>query len=251
VGARHRRTLPPKVDSAVRLFAIADPHLSSVKPKPMDIFGSGWSRHPHAFFEGWRRVVGPDDVVLVAGDISWAMHLVDALPDLHAIAELPGQKVLLRGNHDYWWPSISKLRAQLPPGMHAIQNDALRLGRAVVGGTRGWVTPGSPGFSDEDEHVFQRELARLDLSLARMDALAATLANPYRVVMLHFPPSDPRHPEGAMVDRLRAHRPDAVVFGHVHGDGPVAIPSIPPARVEFVAGDRVGFEPVLLCDDIA
>jgi len=109
----------------VRVFAIADPHLSSQNPKPMDVFGSGWEGHPEAFFEGWRRVVGPDDLVIVAGDISWAMRLDEALPDLQAIAELPGRKVLIRGNHDYWWPSISRLRAALPEGMYAIQNDSV------------------------------------------------------------------------------------------------------------------------------
>ena len=91
----------------------------------MDVFGSGWEGHPEAFFEGWRRVVGPDDLVIVAGDISWAMRLDEALPDLQAIAELPGRKVLIRGNHDYWWPSISRLRAALPEGMYAIQNDSV------------------------------------------------------------------------------------------------------------------------------
>src|SRR5690554_4132578 len=143
----------------MRLFAIADPHLSRARPKPMDVFGGNWEGHPNAFFDGWRETVEEGDLVLVPGDVSWAMRLEEALP------ELPGRKVLLRGNHDYWWPSISKLRRALPEGMYAIQNDALALDGVVVSGTRGWVCPGSRVFTEEDERVYLREVERLSLSL--------------------------------------------------------------------------------------
>ena len=88
----------------MRLFAIADPHLSSALPMPMNIFGPNWEGHPEAFFEGWRSVVGRDDLVLIPGDLSWARTLEGAMPDLESIAALPGRKVILRGNHDFWWP---------------------------------------------------------------------------------------------------------------------------------------------------
>ena len=104
---------------------------------------------------------GDDDVVLVPGDISWAMRLEDALPDLEDIAALPGEKVLLRGNHDYWWPSITRLRQALPPRMHALQNDALVVRGIVVAGTRGWITPGSHGFTPQDDKIYRREVERL------------------------------------------------------------------------------------------
>ena len=100
----------------------------------MSVFGTAWEAHPQAFFDGWRDVVRDDDIVLVPGDISWAMRMRDALADLEDIAALPGRKVLLRGNHDYWWPSISKLRAALPAGMFAVQNDALELDGVVLEG---------------------------------------------------------------------------------------------------------------------
>ena len=155
----------------MRVFAIADPHLSRAAPKPMTIFGEGWAGHPERFFAGWRETVAEDDLVLVPGDVSWAMTLGGALPDLLDIAALPGQKVLLRGNHDYWWPSLTKLRAALPEGMFALQNDALRLGSVVVAGTRGWVCPGSGDFDAEDEKIYTRELGRLQLSLAAAQKL--------------------------------------------------------------------------------
>lgn len=108
----------------MRFFAIADPHLSSAHPKPMDIFGGNWQGHPEIFFARWREVVRDSDVVLIPGDISWAMSLEDALVDLRDIANLPGHKLILRGNHDYWWSSISKVRKALPERMQALQHDA-------------------------------------------------------------------------------------------------------------------------------
>ncbi len=226
----------------MRVFAIADPHLSSRDPKPMDVFGASWQGHPEAFFEGWRRVVREDDLVLVPGDISWAMRLEDALPDLAAIAALPGRSVLLRGNHDYWWPSLRRLRAVLPEGMHAIQHDAVRIGDVIVAGTRGWVVPGAPGGDAHDERIFRRELHRLQLSLAA----AAKLGPGTLVVMLHFPPTNPRGDASEMLDLITAAAPRALVFGHVHGEAPVYVPTIADTVVRFVAADALRFEPALI-----
>ena len=226
----------------MRVLAIADPHLSASDHKPMDVFGANWAGHPEAFFAGWRDTVREGDLVLVAGDVSWAMRLEEALPDLEAIAALPGRKVLLRGNHDYWWPSLRKLRAALPEGMHAIQHDALRIGEVIVAGTRGWVVPGSPGWSEQDQRIYERELQRLQLSL---DA-AARLGEGDLIVMLHFPPTNPRGEPSAMLDLVAAARPYALVFGHVHGDAAVHVPSIPGTRVHFVAADALRFQPALI-----
>jgi uncharacterized protein len=226
----------------MRVLAIADPHLSAGRPKPMTIFGPAWEGHPEAFFAGWRRVVRDDDLVLVPGDISWAMRLGEAMADLEAIAELPGRKVLLRGNHDYWWPSLSKLRRALPEGMWAIQHDAVRIDDVVVMGTRGWMAPGSHGFEGADATIYAREVQRLTLSLRAGEALGPG----YRVVMLHFPPTNHRGEPSEMLDLIVAARPDAVVFGHVHGAGGVFLPEIPGATVSFVAADSLGFEPALI-----
>ncbi len=223
-------------------MAIADPHLSARDPKPMDVFGPNWEGHPEAFFRGWRDVVRDDDLVLVPGDVSWAMRLDEALPDLEALAALPGRKVLLRGNHDYWWPSLRKLRAALPRGMHAIQHDALRFEDVIVAGTRGWVVPGSPGADAQDQRIFDREVQRLRLSL---DA-ARRLGDGYLVVMLHFPPTNPRGEPSALLDLVVAARPRALVFGHVHGTAPVHVPTIPGTEVRFVAADALRFRPAVI-----
>jgi hypothetical protein len=230
----------------MRVLAIADPHLSRRDPKPMDVFGPGWEGHPEAFFAGWRRVVRDDDLVLVPGDLSWAMRLKDALSDLEDIAALPGTKVILRGNHDYWWPSIGKLRRALPPSMHALQNDAMRFGSLVVAGTRGWACPGSHEFGEQDEKIYRRELERLDLSLAR----ARELRRPgdSAVVMLHFPPTNARLEPSGFTERIEAFGPDALVFGHVHGGREQVVSRLDGVRVLFVAADALGFEPALVLE---
>ncbi|HZW28642.1 MAG TPA: metallophosphoesterase [Trueperaceae bacterium] len=227
----------------MRLFAIADPHLSRAQPKPMDVFGGNWEGHPQAFFDRWRETVADGDLVLVPGDVSWAMRLEEAMHDLEDIAALPGRKVLLRGNHDYWWPSISKLRRALPEGMYAVQNDALELDGVVVAGTRGWVCPGSRGFTPEDDKVYRREVERLALSLQA----ARRLEGRYRVVMLHFPPTNPRLEPSGFTRLIEEYGPDALVFGHVHGEEPV-LRTLDGVDVHFVAADALGFRPKLIAD---
>ncbi len=231
----------------MRLFAIADPHLSRADPKPMTIFGTGWDGHPDAFFNGWRSVVGDDDVVLVPGDLSWAMRFEDALLDLRDIADLPGRKVILRGNHDYWWPSISKLRRALPEGMLAVQNDAVAVDGVVVAGSRGWVCPGSREYTEQDDRIYRREVERLALSLRAASALEGR----YRVVMLHFPPTNARLEPSAFTDLILEAAPDALVFGHVHGDlgdGESVLSRLDGIDVHFVAADAIGFVPRLIHD---
>ncbi|PYE54932.1 metallophosphoesterase [Deinococcus yavapaiensis] len=199
----------------MRVFAIADLHLSAMHSKPMTIFGSNWLGHPDAIFERWANVVRDGDLVLLPGDLSWAMRLDDALVDLKRVAELPGTKVISRGNHDYWWPSISKLRASLPPSMYAVQNDALTFGDLVVCGTRGWSVPGSDDFGPDDDKIYKRELERLRLAL---EAARRTGA-PRTVLMLHYPPSNLHFAPSGFTSLIEAYRPTCVVYGHLHGIG--------------------------------
>lgn len=230
----------------MRVLAIADPHLSRSDPKPMDVFGPGWGGHPDALFDGWRETVRDDDLVLVPGDLSWAIRLDDALVDLNDLAALPGRTVILRGNHDYWWPSIGKLRRALPDSMQAIQNDAIRVGNVVVAGTRGWTCPGAHEFGERDDKIYQRELGRLDLSLSRAQALRRD--GDAVVVMLHFPPTNARLDPSGFTERIEAFAPDALVFGHVHGGREAAVPDLGDVDVQFVAADAIGFRPVVVLE---
>ena len=121
----------------MKVFAISDLHLSINNPKPMDIFGEVWNNYLDEISAFWEKNITDDDVVLIAGDISWAMTLENVKPDLEYISKFKGKKILLRGNHDYWWHSISALRAILPYNMYAVQNDCLRLARLDYSGSRG------------------------------------------------------------------------------------------------------------------
>ena len=231
----------------MRLLAIADPHLSSVSPKPMDIFGGNWHGHPQMFFEQWRKTVRDDDVVIIAGDISWGLRLEDALPDLLEIADLPGRIIILRGNHDYWWGSIGKVRAVLPPRMHAIQNDSLVIGNTAILGSRGWKSPGSDDFGADDEKIYQRELERLRLSVKSLEGKSYDRL----VLALHFPPTNGMFEESGFTDIIEELKPDAVVYGHLHGVSPTRVLrewcGIP---LHFVAADAVKFVPQVIFESL-
>ena len=192
------------------VFAIGDLHLPGGDDKPMNVFGPHWDGHFERIQADWRSKVRPEDTVLIPGDISWAMQTKDALPDLLAIGALPGKKILLRGNHDYWWCGITRLREMLPPGMYAVQNDALLLGGIAFCGTRGWMLPNGDA---EDEKIYSRELQRMEMSLERAKALKAGRL----IVMCHYPPLGEGGAETPLSRLLKAYGPDDVVYGHLHG----------------------------------
>ena len=194
------------------IYAIGDLHLPGGGNKPMDVFGAHWEGHFDKICADWRARVRPGDMVLIPGDISWAMQIEEALPDLQAIGRLPGNKILLRGNHDYWWCGITRLRDMLPPGMYAVQNDAMRIEDTVFCGTRGWTRPGS-GSPAEDEKIYSRELQRMEMSLERAQALGGKRL----VVMCHYPPLGDGGAETRLSRLLRRYPVDDVVYGHLHG----------------------------------
>ena len=207
----------------VKIFAISDLHLPGGVQKPMDIFGTHWCNHFERIAADWQERVGQGDAVLLPGDFCWAMQLEDALVDLRRVAALPGQAVLLRGNHDYWWSAISRVRAALPEGMAALQNDALDVGTAIVCGTRGWLCPGDVSLCADDLRVYRREVQRLALSLQDAKAKQARAHAQGRdlplVAMMHFPPfASPETPSG-FTDLLEVHGVSLCVYGHLHGPG--------------------------------
>lgn len=179
----------------------------------MHVFGSHWEGHFFRIAEDWRARVQPEDIVLIPGDISWAMKLEDALADLQAIGGLPGRKVILRGNHDYWWGSIGKLRSLLPAGMYALQNDALSLDGLLFCGSRGWVHAVEDGL-DEDRKIYARELGRMELSLQHARRLDA---NAVPIVLTHYPPVEERGGMTPMAELLIRYGVEDVVYGHLHG----------------------------------
>lgn len=198
----------------MRVFAIGDLHLPGGQQKPMNVFGAHWDDHLSRICADWRERVFPEDLVLIPGDISWAMTLDQARGDLANIGALPGKKLLLRGNHDYWWSSIGQVRAALPEGMYALQNDAFLFGDYLIAGTRGWQTPGSKEFESSDEKIYRRELQRLELSLK--DARKKSEHAPI-LAMLHFPPFNEQQEDNDFTALLSHYGVTRVLFGHLHG----------------------------------
>lgn len=199
----------------MKLYAIGDLHMPGGDDKPMDVFGENWTDHVAQIFTHWRERVGEEDVVLIPGDVTWAMQLRDAVPDLQAIGALPGRKILCKGNHDYWWSTLSKVRAVLPEGMEALQHTVADLGAAVVTGTRGWSFPQEgERLGEEDERILQRELIRLEIGLEA--AVRAAQGRPI-VVMLHYPPLYEQERDTPFTRLLAKYTVHTVVYGHLHG----------------------------------
>lgn len=197
----------------VKIFAIGDLHLSGSTNKPMHVFGPKWERHFDRVRAAWRAAVSANDVVLVPGDISWANTPEEAVTDLRAIAELPGRKVFVRGNHDHWWGSITKVRGLLEPGMFTLQNDSLRLGDLVLCGTRGWNCPGRETYNEAvDRKYYERELARLELSLGSVKKRPSDTL----IALIHYPPLNDRAEPTGFTSLFERHRVDLVVYGHLH-----------------------------------
>jgi predicted phosphohydrolase len=199
----------------MRVFGISDLHLSFSTDKPMHVFGAHWLGHADKMAAAWDTLVGPDDVVLCPGDLSWALKLEEAAADLAWIAARPGRlKVLTRGNHDYWWTAIGKVRRALPPGLVALQNDAVDLGDVVVCGSRLWACPGALDFNAQDEKVHLREVERLRLSLQAGRKLADTRP---LIAAIHYPPFDRHQQPTAYSTLLEEYGVALCVYGHLHG----------------------------------
>ena len=200
----------------MHVYAISDPHLSFTEDKPMSVFGAVWENHWDEITADWNKRVQEDDVVLIAGDISWAMYLQDAVKDLELIGALPGTKILIRGNHDYWWSGISKVRAVLPDGTHCLQNDAMKIGKYVFAGSRGWSVPETGAAqSAEDAKIFEREIIRMEMSLTAADKLREE--GDKLIAMIHYPPFNSRYENSPFTELFRRFGVNKVVYGHLHG----------------------------------
>ncbi len=227
-----------------RVFALADLHLSFGTDKSMDVFGEVWRDHPTRMAEAWDRLVGPADTVLLAGDLSWGRNLAEAAEDLAWIGRRPGYKLLLRGNHDGWWSSMTRVRAALPAGCDALHNDSRSTAGHVVVGARGWTAPDDPAAGATDAKVFRRELERLRLSILHADREYGR--DLPRIAMVHYPPWVEGREPSAVVELLQRGGVSVVVYGHLHGaDHALAVHGERGGlRFCFVAADAVGFAPL-------
>ncbi len=195
----------------MRIFALADLHLSHAEPKPMDIFGEIWEDHMGILIDEWVKIIREEDMILIPGDISWAMRMDKAKVDLDIIEQLPGQKICIRGNHDYWWDRPGKLNVHYKK-IYFLQNKAYRLENYAICGSRGWVCPKDTRFNQEDEKILKREQIRLRLSLE--DALKNQAKE--IIVMLHYPPTYSTDRLSPFISLFKDYPITHVVYGHLH-----------------------------------
>ena len=198
----------------MKVFAISDLHLSVNNPKPMDIFGPTWEGYIDKIFADWKKKVTDDDLVLLAGDFSWAMKMDETKEDFDMLKDLPGKKIIIRGNHDYWWSSISALRNILPENFYAIQNDAMKFGDYIICGTRLWNLPDGKPQSESDEKIYKRELIRLEMTLQA--ALKLKTAGEKIICMLHYPPYTFKEEDNEITALLEKYGVYKIVYGHIH-----------------------------------
>ena len=200
----------------MKVFAISDLHLSFSCDKPMDVFGGNWEGYTEKIKQNWINKVSDDDIVLIAGDISWAMKMEEAEADLQWIDSLPGKKIIIKGNHEYWWKSISAVRSILPKSILAIQNDSVKIENFVFCGTRGWVIPErGRTLEAEDLKIYKREVERLKLTLNS----ASRMKNPddKLILLIHYPPYNMTKDDNEFTKLIEEFKVDTVVFGHLHG----------------------------------
>ena len=251
------------------IWALSDPHLAfSVPTKTMEAFGPAWESYADKIKQHWEDRISSEDLVLIPGDISWAMHLQDALVDLLWIDALPGKKVILRGNHDHWWSSFTKLTKALPASITPIQNNARNWvtssgKRVTIGGSRLWDTP-EYSFNrfiefrenplarqkkpeeiaqekDNAEKIFARELERLRISLSQLDPSADV-----RIALTHYPPIGSDLAPSRASEILEEFRMDICVFGHLHNvrEGTLPFGEARGVKYVFASGDYLHFKPI-------
>jgi hypothetical protein len=191
------------------LFAISDLHLSLGVDKPMDVF-RGWDNYVQRLEENWKRLVGPEDTVVIAGDISWGLDLSETVEDFRWIDRMPGQKIILKGNHDLWFSTKSKVERFFAENgfstLHLLFNNAYRYGDYVLCGTRGWMN------DQTDKKVLNRECGRLRLSLEEGKRLGGT-----PLVFLHYPPVYGSGDCPEILEVLLSYGVKQVYYGHIHG----------------------------------
>ncbi len=226
------------------VYTIADLHLSLDGKKPMDVF-PGWNDYVSRLTKNWNALVTPQDTVVIAGDISWAMKLEDADLDFAYLNRLPGKKLLLKGNHDYWWSTRKKIETYLTDRgfstLSIVHNSAVPVGEIAVCGTRGWLYNAE---TPEDQKIVNREVGRLTTSLREAESLGLR-----PVVFLHYPPlyDDQRCEE--ILNVLKEWNIRDCYFGHIHGSQAAkraVVGEYSGIKMHLISCDTVQFTPVLV-----
>ena len=212
----------------------------------MDVFGPHWQNHRERIIAAWREQVSDDDIVFVVGDTSWALRLAEAVSDLKAIAQLPGQIYLIRGNHDYWWSSAKKMDTAMQQELTFLQGHGTAIDHIAFGGTRGYLCPNDTSFDEAaDTSIYARELLRTEAALQEMEqalrkngsvtsttetvatqadnnvAASSSAHAPIRILLLHYPPFNDKNEPSGFTELLEKYKVDHCIFGHLHDKNPL------------------------------
>lgn len=216
------------------LYAIGDLHLSLSVNKPMDIFG-GWENYVERLTENWHNIVAPQDTVVLAGDSSWAMKLEDTRADFDFINKLPGNKIIIKGNHDYWWTTKNKMEVFFAENgfstLKILHNNHYKYGEYAICGTRGWINDNG---ETADKKVLSREAGRLEASIK-----SAEKAKLIPIVFLHYPPVFSSDSNFEILEVLQNHGVKKCFYGHIHGK----------SCANAINGERDGIEYRLISSD--
>ena len=214
------------------VYAIADLHLSFKHPKPMDIFGNNWEKHAEKIREDWIKNVKAEDTVLLPGDFSWETYLEDTYQDFEFLNSLPGRKILLKGNHDYWWTTLTNIRNYLKENrfdtIDILFNNSYEIENYIIAGVRGW-----DYTKQEDRKIIEREIGRLELSLK--DAKKKSQEKEI-IVCMHYPPISKNYLENEFEKKiiylLKEYNVKQCIYGHLHGS----------AHAQAIVGQKEGIE---------
>ena len=220
------------------IYAISDLHLSFGNNKPMDIFGVNWTNHVEKIKNDWIKKVKEDDLVLLPGDFSWAMYLKDTYQDFEYLNSLPGKKLLLKGNHDYWWTTVKKMREYLKENnfenIDFLYNNSYFYENTIIAGTRGWGTQ-----EDDAEKIIKRENLRLELSL--QDGIKKYGEDKEIIVCMHYPPiTGFEKSELNFINTMKKYNVKTCIYGHIHGKD---------AQNEAITGEYRGINFKLVSSD--
>lgn len=220
------------------IWALGDLHFDPIGDKPMDIFGENWIEHEEQIVSYWKEVVKEEDIVLLPGDISWGLKLDEAAIDLEKIDALPGKKIISKGNHDYWWGSLSKMDSLGFESISFLNNNSYLYNDIAISGTRGWMPKDSSGFAENDEKIYLREVNRLKNSLeSNKDASR-------KIAMIHYPPFNQDFSVNEFSKLLSEYKVDLCIYGHLHAEGHKYIVegNIDGVEYKCVSSDYVDFK---------
>lgn len=200
------------------IYAISDLHLSFGTDKPMNVFGDNWENHSDKIKENWLKTVKDEDTVILPGDLSWGMTFEEAKLDFKYLNDLPGRKILLKGNHDYWWGTTNKINLFLKENgfknIDILYNNSYLIENKIICGTRGWTISDN---SEDDEKILKREILRLEMSLK--DGIKKYGEDKEIIVCMHYPPTNEIFKDNSeFMKIMKKYNVKKCIYGHLHGE---------------------------------